>query len=106
MVYRAIHLDSKASSWLHVVANILPVAAVANIIIVLVIWRLAVADSRRQAESAGALQADKISLERQIAASAGDLRDMMSAHGTRELVRQAKALGVRSFSISRSRWRR
>jgi PAS domain S-box-containing protein len=75
MVYRAIDLDSNASSQLHVVGNILPVVALANIITVLVIWRLAAADSRRQRESTGALQADKINLERQIAASASDLRD-------------------------------
>jgi PAS domain S-box-containing protein len=75
MVYRAIDLDSNASSQLHVVGNILPVVALTNIIIVLVIWRLAAADSRRQRESTGALQADKINLERQIAASASDLRD-------------------------------
>jgi PAS domain S-box-containing protein len=75
MVYRAIDIESDASSRLRVVANILPVAALANLVIVLVIWRLAAADSRRQTESTGALQADKISLERQVAASAGSLRD-------------------------------
>jgi PAS domain S-box-containing protein len=75
LVYRAIEVDSNASSRLRVIGNILPVAALANIVIVLMIWRLAVADSRRQTESAGALQADKIDLERQIAATASHLRD-------------------------------
>ena len=75
MAYRAIDVDSNASSRLRAVANVLPVAALANIVIVLVIWRLAAADSRRQTESAGALEANKINLERQIAASASDLRD-------------------------------
>jgi PAS domain S-box-containing protein len=75
MAYRAIDVDSNASSRLRAVANVLPVAALANIVIVLVIWRLAAADSRRQTESAGALEANTINLERQIAASASDLRD-------------------------------
>jgi PAS domain S-box-containing protein len=75
MVYRAIDVDSNASSRLRVVGNVLPVAALANIVIVLVIWRLAAADSRRQTESAGILQTDKSNLERQIAAGASDLRD-------------------------------
>jgi two-component system sensor kinase FixL len=75
MVYRAIDLDSDASSRLRIVGNLLPAAAVANIVTVLVIWRLAAADARRQTQSAGTLQADKINLERQIATTASDLRD-------------------------------
>jgi PAS domain S-box-containing protein len=75
LVYRAIDQDPTTSNRLRVVGNLLPVAALANIVVVLVIWRLAAADSRRQTESAGALQADKIKLERQIATSASDLRD-------------------------------
>jgi PAS domain S-box-containing protein len=75
IVYRAIDQDSNSSNRLRVVANILPLVAVANVVVVFVIWRLAAADARRQTESAGALQADKIILERQVAASANDLRD-------------------------------
>ena len=75
VVYRAFDQDPVLSSRLRGVGYVLPVAAAANIILLLVIARLAAADSRRQVESAGALQADRIGLERQIAAHANELRD-------------------------------
>jgi PAS domain S-box-containing protein len=75
IVYRAIDQDSGASGRLRLAGTILPVAALANVVVVLVIWRLAAADSRRHAESAGAFEANQVELERQIAAGASDLRD-------------------------------
>jgi two-component system sensor kinase FixL len=75
VVYRAIDQHPAAADLLDGVRLVLPVAAVANIVLLLVIWQLAAGDSRRTIEAARALQDAKRDLERQLATHAGDLRD-------------------------------
>jgi PAS domain S-box-containing protein len=74
-VYRAIALDPIAANRVGGIRNVLPVVAIVNLILLLLIARLAARDSHRQSQSADALQAKKRELEQQVASHADELRD-------------------------------
>src|SRR5262249_12517133 len=74
-LYRAIAEDPIAINRIGGIRYVLPAVAIINLIVVLVIARLAAGDSRRQSQSARALQATKQQLEQQVASHADELRD-------------------------------
>ncbi len=74
-VYQAIGQDPVQADRLGRLRGVLALAAIANGVLLLVIWRLVAGDSRRQRESADALQATKRDLEQKVAAHAAELRD-------------------------------
>jgi PAS domain S-box-containing protein len=74
-VYRAIAEDPVAAGRVGGIRYVLPALAVANLVVLLAIARLAAGDWRRQSESAEDLYATKQQLEQQVASHADELRD-------------------------------
>src|SRR5712671_5034348 len=75
VVYLAIGWDPAQAGRLGKIRGVLPLAAIANGVLLLVIWRLAAGDSRRQGQSVDALKARKVELEQQVVAHAEELRN-------------------------------
>ena len=75
VVYRAVQQQPAAADLLGGVERLLPLAALANLVLLFVIWQIGAGDSRRKIAAARALQDATLNLERQVATHAGDLRD-------------------------------
>ncbi|HEX7795873.1 MAG TPA: PAS domain S-box protein [Vicinamibacterales bacterium] len=74
-LYRALATDPIVIGRVGGIRYVLPAVAIVNLVVLFVIARLATGDSRRQSQSADALQAKKRELEQQVASHANELRD-------------------------------